>query len=443
MQTDFRACYEIIALPSQKEAWNAYLGGEETRLPVKCLREKGPFFAILGGVNSVKIVELTVHIIRIPLKKAIKHASHTRTSTDNLLVRCRLDNGLEGHGEGVPREYVTGESVESGLELLKQSNLSSQFTDCRDFPSAVSMAEGLRLTPVPGDDRLCQGNAARCALELAILDAYGQAFQQPLRAVTALLAPELYQPRDKVRYSGAITSSKGFKLRLLTWMLRIYRFKQIKVKVGIAGQDDVERLRVIRSRGGASMDLRIDANEAWTPAEAAARIRELEPFGITAVEQPVPHADVAALAAIRKEIHTPIMLDESLCSRIDAERAIAQQTCDIFNIRLSKCGGFIPSLRLAQLARRHGLTCQLGCQVGETAVLSAAGRHFATSVSGLRYLEGSYDSHLVREALGTRNITFGWGGWAPHLPGPGLGVTVDPQALKRVNLRQEVLLGPA
>ena len=83
------------------------------------------------------------------------------------------------------------------------------------------------------------------------------------------------------------------------------------------------------------------------------------------------------------------------------ERAVARGECDLFNLRLSKCGGFIPTLRLAQFAKAHGLACQLGCQVGETAVLSAAGRHFAASVGGLRFLEGSYDRHLVREALGS------------------------------------------
>jgi muconate cycloisomerase len=98
-------------------------------------------------------------------------------------------------------------------------------------------------------------------------------------------------------------------------------------------------------------------------------------------------------------------------------------------------------LRLAQFARAHGLGCQLGCQVGETALLSAAGRHFACSVDGLRYLEGSYDRHLVRESLSTRDITFRWGGWAPALPGSGLGATVDPQALERVTVRKEPLIG--
>jgi muconate cycloisomerase len=229
-------------------------------------------------------------------------------------------------------------------------------------------------------------------------------------------------------------------LRLAAWAYWLYGFRQLKVKVGIAGLDDVARLRSIRKRVGKEIDLRVDANEAWPAAEVVERIAALEPYGISAVEQPVAHAEVAALREVRRRVRTPLMLDESLCGLIDAERAAADGTCDLFNLRLSKCGGFIPSLRLAQFAARHGLGCQLGCQVGETAVLSAAGRHFACTVGGLRYLEGSYDRHLVREALATRDVTFGWGGRAAALSGPGLGVILDAQALERVTVRKERLL---
>jgi muconate cycloisomerase len=62
-------------------------------------------------------------------------------------------------------------------------------------------------------------------------------------------------------------------------------------------------------------------------------------------------------------------------------------------------------------------------------------------VGGARFLEGSYDGHLVREALGTSDVTFGWGGWAPALPGPGLGVALDEKALARVTVRKEAILG--
>jgi L-alanine-DL-glutamate epimerase-like enolase superfamily enzyme len=388
----------------------------------------------------MRIVELTAFQVRIPLKRVFRHASHVRTATDNVLVRCKLEDGAVGYGEGVPREYVTGETVDSALDLLARSELPAQLEPCGDFPAAVAVAERLRLAPVPGDERDCQGNAARCALELAVLDAYGRHFGEPLSRVTELLAPEAYKPQPWVRYSGMISTNKRLKLRLYSLVTRLYRFRQLKVKVGIAGHDDASRLRVLRRWLGRKIDIRVDANEAWSPADVVRHIEELKPFGVSAFEQPVPHADAGCLREARKQTGALVMLDESLCSLADARQALDEGTCDLFNLRLSKCGGFIPSLRLAQFARAQGLGYQLGCQVGETALLSAAGRHFASTVADLRYVEGSYDRHLVREALGTRDLTFHWGGWAPALTGPGLGIDVDPAALARVTVRRVPLL---
>ena len=389
----------------------------------------------------MRVKELSVWKVRIPLKKPIQHASHTRTDTDNLVVRAVLSDGTVGFGEGVPREYVTGETIESAVELLKQSDLAAQMEDCPSFKTAVAWVERIRLAPVPGDDRGCRGNSARCAVELALLDAYGKHYRHSVADVTRMIAhDDVFEPREYVRYSGAITSAEGYRAKFAAWKMWIYGFKQLKIKVGIDGQNDVERVGAIRKRVGRKMDLRIDANEAWTPVTVTERIRELKPFNISCVEQPVPHQEVAVLAEVRREAGVPIMLDESLCSMIDAEHAEENDTCDLFNLRLSKCGGFIASIRLAQHARRHKLGYQLGCQVGETAILSAAGRHFASSVKNLRYVEGSYDRHLVRETLATTDLTFGWGGWAKALEGPGLSITIDPVALQRVSQGTEVLI---
>ncbi len=94
-------------------------------------------------------------------------------------------------------------------------------------------------------------------------------FGEPLSAVTRLLAPDLYEPRD----AGALqrrhhVGAGAARLRFAAWKMWVYGFRQVKVKVGIAGQDDVDRLGAIRRRVGRKMDLRIDANEAWTPDEA-------------------------------------------------------------------------------------------------------------------------------------------------------------------------------
>jgi L-alanine-DL-glutamate epimerase-like enolase superfamily enzyme len=164
-------------------------------------------------------------------------------------------------------------------------------------------------------------------------------------------------------------------------------------------------------------------------------------FQISSVEQPVPHDEVGQLAELRKQIDVPIMLDESLTSENDARAAISGQTCDLFNIRLSKCGGFLNSLRLAALAQSAGLGFQLGCHPGESGILSAAGRHWACRVKGTRYLEGSYDRHLFHKLLTNEDVTFGYGGRAPALNSRGLGVTVNEAALADAAMqKQEHLL---
>lgn len=388
------------------------------------------------------VVSLEARHVRVRLRRPVKHASHARTDTDNLVVRVQLSDGKVGFGEGVPREYVTGETIDSAIELLKRSDLARQLKPASTFPEVLANAEALTLADIPGDDRQCRGNAARCAVELAYLDAFGRSLGEPLMNVAKVLAPDLYQPTEKVQYSGVLLSSRGWKLRFKALAYRLAGFRQIKVKVGIAGQDDVKRLRAIRRCVGSGIDVRIDANEAWAADTAADRIRELERYGVRSVEQPVPHEQVESLAEVRAQVKTPVMLDESLCGMTDAVRAVGGKWCDLFNLRLSKCGGFIPTLRLAEFARRNGLGYQLGCQVGETGILSAAGRHFACSVGGITAREGSFDRHLVTDALTTEDITFASrGGWAPMLTSSGTGVTVDPARLDAMTVRKEVLIG--
>ncbi|HQR06340.1 MAG TPA: dipeptide epimerase [Gemmatales bacterium] len=386
--------------------------------------------------------KLIARHIRLPLKKPVKHASHERHETANLVVEYHLDNGIVGYGEGVPRDYVTGETVESGLAVLRHSQLTGLKESPATFAEAVARIEQLPLkNPSIDDPRGIATNAVRCALELGYLDAYCQHFKEPLSAVTKLIAPEIYEPKDRIQYSIAITSATGGKLVGQALTYRLFGFHQCKVKVGIEGQDDVARLRNIRKWMGPGMHLRLDANEAWKVEEVAEHWKALSPFTIGWVEQPVLHEAIGELAKVRKNLEMKVMLDESLCGMQDAERCAGEGWGDLFNLRLSKCGGFIRTLKLASFAAKHGLGTQLGCQVGESAILSAAGRQFACSVKGLQALEGSFDRWLVKESLGNKDITFGMGGHAPALHGPGLGISINPQAVERVTQHQEVLLG--
>ena len=87
--------------------------------------------------------------------------------------------------------------------------------------------------------------------------------------------------------------------------------------------------------------------------------------------------------------------------------------------------------KIAESAARAGVSYQLGCQVGESGVLSAAGRHFASCVDGVRYLEGSYARFLLLEDVIEEDVSFGYGGSARSLTGAGLGVTVNERVLNK------------
>lgn len=385
----------------------------------------------------MRVANWTVYRVRIPLKTKIAHASHVRSSTDSIVVRCQLQDGAVGWGEGLPREYVTGETIDQAWDLIRvlpwPDIAGAGWKNIRELVQDLSSHTW---APLATDERGCFGNSVRCAIELSLLDAVCRQEGRPLSDVTSCL-PETEPFRtslDRVAYSAAFTGSSAWKTAVRALLYRANGFAQAKVKVGMAGGDDARLLRRIRRLVGAAMDLRLDANEAWTCDELARKATPLLPYRITSLEQPVPHEQVQGLARLRGQIGVPLMLDESLCSPRDAERAIEQGTCDLFNLRLSKCGGFVSSLQLAAMAHRAGLQCQLGCQVGETGILSAAGRHFATSVRGLRYLEGSYDRYLVRERLTVEDLTWGYAGQAPALTKPGLGIEIDTQALDRVKL---------
>ncbi|MFT5325895.1 MAG: L-alanine-DL-glutamate epimerase-like enolase superfamily enzyme, partial [Planctomycetaceae bacterium] len=115
----------------------------------------------------MRIAELIAYHVQIPLKTKIQHASHTRRMTDSVIVRCVLSDGTQGWGEGLPREYVTGETIDSTFDLLRATPLTEQLgAEITDAESAMALCEEFSLTRPQTDPRNCFGNSVRCAVEL-------------------------------------------------------------------------------------------------------------------------------------------------------------------------------------------------------------------------------------------------------------------------------------
>lgn len=394
----------------------------------------------------MRIVGIDVIHAQTRMKRAFRHASHTRDRNDGILVRCELDSGHVGWGEGLPREYVTGETIETAWNQLSKtfatdgSGARLNDADFETLTDAVNTLDGWRLTGSESGERDCFGNAARCAVELALLDAVGRATDTPLHTLGKVIAEcaEVAATNDRVRY-GVVVSPTTVR-KALKWGLiaRLYRFPDVKVKLGVDGVDERKVLNRLEAVIGSKCPLRADINEAWPVDQIADRIATLGPVGqrIETIEQPCRHENIAALAALKGKI-PPVVLDESLCAMDDAEAAVQHGYGEVFNLRVSKCGGLIPSFQLAAYASKNGREYQIGCQVGESGILSAAGRSLACGLKNVRRLEGSYDRHLVSEPLTAEDLTFGFGGRAKRLEGGGLGITVDEQAVARVTIRRQ------
>lgn len=374
---------------------------------------------------------LEVYTYEIPMRIRFEHARAGRSVSTGILVRLTLADGSVGWGEGIPRDYVTGETLETAVDVIRKV-YADRLT--KDAPLAE--------TPIESDGIV--HNAAWAACELAYLDAVGHSRRE--RVADMLAGQTGFKARRLLRRVSAILSAGSLpKVRRSLRVMRLLAFRDYKLKVGPDADHDESLLDecvrqlgrgLQRKRGPTRRTLRVDANGAWSLDEAVRRAESLARHHVICVEQPLAKGDEVALAELRRRTSVPIMLDESLLTVPQAEGLIRGGQVDLFNIRISKNGGLVQSLRLAQLALKTGLDFQLGCMVGETGILTAAGRVFLELVGGgVRFSEGSYGRFLLRADVTRERLSFGYGGFVRAMSGPGLGIHVQPKRVREVARR--------
>ena len=263
----------------------------------------------------------------------------------NLLVRIEHD-GLEGLGEAAPARYY-GENRE-----LAQAALDAWAPHLGEDAFALE-ALGARL-----DGVLRGQSAARAALDMALHDWIGRRLGLPVWRLFGLDAAAA--PRSCVTLGMAPPAEMEEKLET------VLDFPLLKVKLGAPG--DVDNLRLIRRRYAGR--LQVDANTAWSPAEAVRVLRAIEPLGIELVEQPVPREDLAGLRWVRERSGIPVFADESAHQLRDLGNL--RGCVDGVNLKLMKTGGLREMLRMIHAARALGLRIQLGSMIETSLALSAA-----------------------------------------------------------------------
>jgi L-Ala-D/L-Glu epimerase len=365
---------------------------------------------------SLKSIDVMTAVV--PFRMTFRHALASRSKSESVVVRTADGEGHVGFGEAVPRSYVTGEIIETVRQALRQVLVPPLLGVSFDSFDEVTGTLKQCLESLPRNQ-----HAAFCALELSILDLAGKVFGKSAGSVAGDVKSL------NVRYSGVIPAIGPEEALRLCKKAAALGMRDVKIKVGLSEETDLQVLKGARSILGEACSLRIDANCAWRPEDALKRLEAYGPIRLDGVEQPVAHDNIEGLAWLTARSSVPVIVDESLVSFGDAENLAVRKACHIFNIRISKCGGLLGSVQIRDLAREAGIGCLLGAQVGETAILSAAGRQFATRSGDLRFCEGSFGTFLLEQDIGVQDLTFGAGGLAVALDGAGLGVEIDQDRL--------------
>ena len=201
---------------------------------------------------------------------------------------------------------------------------------------------------------------------------------------------------------------------------------------------DIEPVRQVRQLVGPTFPLQVDANTAYTLADAD-HLALLDEFDLLLIEQPMPEEQVLAHAKLAAQVRTPICLDESITSAAVAEEALELGACAIINIKPGRMGGYLEARRVHDLCRRRGVPVWCGGML-ETGIGRAANVALAalpnftlpgdTSASG-RYFRQDITPPFVLEDGRLRVPT-----------GPGLGVEVLPEVLDEVTVARQQISRP-
>jgi L-alanine-DL-glutamate epimerase-like enolase superfamily enzyme len=370
-----------------------------------------------------KIARFDLHATDLPFRLKFKHAASSRDTSSSLFLKCTLDNGVSGWGEALPRPYVTGETRDDACTLLADKILprlvGQNFDNFATVRSFLTDCDGTPPTDwVPAET---PSSAAWCAVDLALLDTFGKQFDcGPYPDESGTLPPDF-------RYSGVLTSGSGLKrtLQLLAYRFLGYRALKLKVDRNTSEAD----LRAVRRLSG-KIALRADANMAWSVEDALQHMPLEAKHGVASFEQPLAADDLDGAARLVTETGLDVMADESLNTRESLARLIESKACTAINARISKCGGLVATLRRCREAVDAGLWVQVGCQVGESSLLSAAHLHLCHTFGKMRHAEGCFGKLLLNEDPVSPLLQMTRGGRPPACPaGPGLGVSVSEEQL--------------
>lgn len=370
----------------------------------------------------MKITKIDVYGIQFPLAAPFVISYHTYDKMPSIIVKIETDEGIIGYGEGVPDEHVTGETWQGIFHIIKNT-----------LGPAVLGQNPMEIERIHEimNNAIYSSPTAKAAIDIACFDILGKKLQQPVYQ----LIGGRYHEQFPITHVLSIGEPEEMAKEALEKAGQGYEY--FKIKVGTEVGKDVERIKAIRSLIGPGPAIRVDVNQGWKNSSTTLMALErLEKYQIDWIEQPVAADDMDGMAEVKAKTRIPLMVDEGLKGTREMLQVIQKRAADKINIKLMKCGGIYPAVKLAHQAELAGLDCQVGSMV-ESSVGSAAGFHVAFSKKNITSVELTGPLKFSQD-IGDLHTAY----QVPFIrltKRAGLGVEIDESILKELTVFQDVI----
>jgi len=361
------------------------------------------------------IAQIRIYLITSPIKMArLQGVGNVEGSVKRVLLEVTSSSGVIGWGEAAPWEVFTG-TAEAAFTALDQYLRAALIG---------KPVHAIRQLMQELDRVLVQHLDAKAAVEMALFDIIGKLAHLP---VAELLGGRV---RDEIALSFSI-ADPDFDADLARMRQMVATGNRLyKVKTGVnPHRVDLAHLEAIRQEFGDAIDLRVDYNQALPPFGAITRLRDIEQFHPTFIEQPVPRDCLTALASYARDLDTPILADESCFSARDLMDIIRLEAADAISVKLMKTGGMLKAQALMAIADAAHLP-GYGGTLWEGGIALAAGTQMIAATPGMSLGCEFYMPHhvltedVLEERIENRN------GHVIVPTAPGLGVTVTAYSIK-------------
>jgi muconate cycloisomerase len=368
--------------------------------------------------RDLTVAHIRSTIVDVPTVRQHKLSQLSVSAQSYVIVEIRLANGATGVGEaatlGGPR--WSEESVE-GIKAVIDAHLA---------PAVIGLdASRFEAAAARMDAAAKRNNAAKAAIESALFDAVGRTLGVP---AVQLLGGVV---RDRMPVYWTLASGDpAQEIEEAEAKLSQRLHDRFKIKIGAQPlADDFARLRRIAAALEGRATLIVDANQAWDEATAVRAMPALADMGVTLVEQPLPAWNIAGLARVRARSAVPVMADECVFTPHDMLAVAEAGAADTLSLKLVKHGGLLGLHKVAAVAEAAGVSLYGGCLL-ESSIGAAAHLHAFAGLRSLAWGCEHFGPHILTEDLAVEPVRIA--DFHIHLPtGPGLGVALDPDKLRR------------